>query len=334
MTFDKPTIIIGLAVLANLFLTFFLMIQFKSSKKTEDFKNELDEVKKLLEDDSSYTALKDYVSKTLQTIIEKVTTLDTLKAPIEKLGTAFSGSSKTGKSGEKLCLSVLKNFLAEGMYIENFPIPDSTSTVEFVVIIKQKDGSDLYLPIDAKTPRDRFVSYIEERDLNKANTTTRTTEKTKLITALKKEAKRISDSYINKKTTCHLGIMYLPFEGWVDIATYELEDTVDEIKKTYNVFISGPHTLAIIISIIKEGYSLFYRTQKETEVVRVLLDFKKDAQKIEGLLSTASGHFTKGQNNIVEAQQELAQVVLTLNNIESNISYNQENKVNDDNSKD
>lgn len=83
-------------------------------------------------------------------------------------------------------------------------------------VCRQTSGRDdvrefVYLPIDAKFPKDVYEQLLDAYD--HADTQAIEAAGKLLETTIKKMAKDISDKYLAPPATTDFGIMFLPFEG-------------------------------------------------------------------------------------------------------------------------
>ena len=88
-----------------------------------------------------------------------------------------------------------------------------TEFVEFAIKLPGKDdaNSTVYLPIDAKFPKDVYEQYYDAFEAG--DTALMESSGKQLETTIKKMAKDIHDKYVDPPFTTDFAIMFLPFES-------------------------------------------------------------------------------------------------------------------------
>ena len=120
---------------------------------------------------------------------------------------------------------------------------------------RQTSGHDdvrefVYLPIDAKFPKDVYEQLLDAYD--HADTQAIEAAGKLLETTIKKMAKDISDKYLAPPATTDFGIMFLPFEG-IYAEVVRRSSLLEELQRNYKVVVTGPTTLAAILNSLQMG---------------------------------------------------------------------------------
>lgn len=213
------------------------------------------------------------------------------------------GNVKTrGTFGEIQLAALLEQMLSPEQYEANVKTrKDATEFVEFAIKLPGKsDGKDtIYLPIDAKFPKDVYEQYIdayEDGDATMIDTTSK-----QLETTIKRMAKDIHDKYIEPPYTTDFAIMFLPFES-IYAEVIRRTSLVEILQKDYKIVVTGPTTLGAILNSLQMGFRTLAIQKRTSEVWGVLGAVKTEFGKFGGMLE-------KVQKNLQNAGDQLEEVM-------------------------
>ena len=213
------------------------------------------------------------------------------------------GNVKTrGTFGEVQLAALLEQMLSPEQYEVNVKTrKNATEFVEFAIKLPGKDGSKepVYLPIDAKFPKDVYEQYIdayEEGDTALIESTSR-----QLETTIKRMAKDIHDKYIEPPYTTDFAIMFLPFEN-IYAEVIRRTALVETLQKEFKIVVTGPTTLGAILNSLQMGFRTLAIQKRTGEVWSVLGAVKTEFGKFGGMLE-------KVQKNLQSAGDHLEEVM-------------------------
>ena len=213
------------------------------------------------------------------------------------------GNVKTrGTLGEVQLAALLEQMLSPEQYEANVKTrKNATEFVEFAIKLPGKDGSKepVYLPIDAKFPKDVYEQYIdayEEGDTALIESTSR-----QLETTIKRMAKDIHDKYIEPPYTTDFAIMFLPFEN-IYAEVIRRTALVETLQKEFKIVVTGPTTLGAILNSLQMGFRTLAIQKRTGEVWSVLGAVKTEFGKFGGMLE-------KVQKNLQSAGDHLEEVM-------------------------
>lgn len=213
------------------------------------------------------------------------------------------GNVKTrGTFGEIQLAALLEQMLSPEQYEANVKTrKDAAEFVEFAIKLPGKnDGKDtIYLPIDAKFPKDVYEQYIdayEDGDATMIDTTSK-----QLETTIKRMAKDIHDKYIEPPYTTDFAIMFLPFES-IYAEVIRRTSLVETLQKDYKIVVTGPTTLGAILNSLQMGFRTLAIQKRTSEVWGVLGAVKTEFGKFGGMLE-------KVQKNLQNAGDQLEEVM-------------------------
>ncbi|MDD2344759.1 MAG: DNA recombination protein RmuC, partial [Bacteroidales bacterium] len=174
---------------------------------------------------------------------------------------------------------------------------NSSDLVEFAVKLPGKDdsGKNVWLPIDAKFPKDIYEQLQEAYDEG---------EPSKILIAqknldntIKKMAKDISEKYIDPPNTTDFGIMFLPFEG-IYAEVVRKAALLEDLQRNYKIIVTGPTTLAAILNSLQMGFKTLAIQKRSSEVWQVLGAVKKEFENFEGMMDKAQKNIQTGLNQL------------------------------------
>ena len=213
------------------------------------------------------------------------------------------GNVKTrGTFGEVQLGALLEQMLSPEQYEANVKTrKNATEFVEFAIKLPGKDNGKevVYLPIDAKFPKDVYEQYAdacEDGDTALINSTSR-----QLETTVKRMAKDIHDKYIEPPFTTDFAIMFLPFES-IYAEVIRRTSLVETLQKDFKIVVTGPTTLGAILNSLQMGFRTLAIQKRTSEVWSVLGAVKTEFSKFGGMLE-------KVQKNLQSAGDQLEEVM-------------------------
>lgn len=259
------------------------------------------------------------VGKQLIEVQKGLGEMQTIAADVGGLKKVLSNVKLRGGVGEVQLAMLLEQILAPNQYEANVKTKKGSSdSVEFAIKLPGKsedEGSVVYLPIDAKFPKDTYEHLINAYE-NAIPDDIEAASK-KLEITIRKMAKDISDKYIDPPNTTDFAIMFLPFES-IYAEVIRRSALVDQLRDEYKITVAGPTTLMAILNSLQMGFRTLSIQKRSSEVWNILSAVKKEFGNFGGLLE-------KAQKNIQTGLGQLDDVVGTrtraiqrqLNNVET-----------------
>ena len=207
-----------------------------------------------------------------------------------------------GTFGEVQLAALLEQMLSPEQYEANVKTKKKgTEYVEFAVKLPGKDDGleCVYLPIDAKFPKDAYEQYLdayESGNVDQINATSR-----QLEAIVKKMARDIRDKYLDPPYTTDFGIMFLPFEN-IYAEVIRRTALVEQLQREFRVIVTGPTTLGAILNSLQMGFRTLAIEKRSSEVWTVLAAVKTEFGKFGGMLE-------KVQKNLETAGSQLDEVL-------------------------
>ena len=207
-----------------------------------------------------------------------------------------------GTFGEVQLAALLEQMLSPEQYEANVKTKKKgTEFVEFAVKLPGKDDGleCVYLPIDAKFPKDAYEQYLDAYEAGNVEQINVTSRQLELI--VKKMARDIRDKYLDPPYTTDFGIMFLPFEN-IYAEVIRRTALVEQLQREFRVIVTGPTTLGAILNSLQMGFRTLAIEKRSSEVWTVLAAVKTEFGKFGGMLE-------KVQKNLETAGSQLDEVI-------------------------
>lgn len=238
------------------------------------------------------------VNEQLENVQKGLREMQTLAQDVGGLKRVLSNVKTRGNIGEIQLSMLLEQLLAPEQYEANVKTKKgSDALVEFAVKLPGKDKLTdcVYLPIDAKFPKDMYEQLLDAYDT--ADPQQIETAGKNLETTIRKMAKDISDKYLDPPATTEFGIMFLPFEG-IYAEVVRRSALLEDLQRNYHVVVTGPTTLAAILNSLQMGFRTLAIQKYSGEVWKILGAVKKEFESMGGMLEKAKKHLETANGQI------------------------------------
>ena len=244
------------------------------------------------------------VNEQLANVQKGLGEMQSLAQDVGGLKRVLSNVKTRGNIGEIQLSMLLEQLLAPEQYEANVHTrKGSDAVVEFAVKLPGKEDTRefVYLPIDAKFPKDVYEQLLDAYDA--ADPQQIEFAGKQLEATIKKMAKDISEKYLAPPATTDFGIMFLPFEG-IYAEVVRRSALLEDLQRTYKVVVTGPTTLAAILNSLQMGFRTLAIQKHSGEVWTILGAVKKEFEKMGGMLE-------KAQRNLQTANGQIEEVLGT-----------------------
>lgn len=238
------------------------------------------------------------VNEQLENVQKGLGEMQTLAQDVGGLKRVLSNVKTRGNIGEIQLSMLLEQLLASEQYEANVKTKKgSDALVEFAVKLPGKNELTdcVYLPIDAKFPKDMYEQLLDAYDT--ADPQQIETAGKNLETTIRKMAKDISDKYLDPPATTEFGIMFLPFEG-IYAEVVRRSALLEDLQRHYRVVVTGPTTLAAILNSLQMGFRTLAIQKYSGEVWKILGAVKKEFESMGGMLEKAKKHLETANGQI------------------------------------
>lgn len=261
------------------------------------------------------------VSSQLENVYKSLGEMNKLAVDVGDLKKVLTNVKARGIFGELQLKNILDDILTKDQYEENAKIKQGQ--VEFAIKIPSRDeeGKHILLPIDSKFPREDYEKILDAQQ--NANIDGLNEAIKALSNRIKAEAKDISEKYINPPQTTDFAIMFLPSEG-LFAEVLRIPGFFEDIRKNYNVIITGPTTITAILNSLQMGFRTLAIEKRSHEVWKILGVVKKEFQNFGDALAKTKKKLEDATNEIEKAQKRTENIGKKLKSVET--IPNQESK--------
>lgn len=224
--------------------------------------------------------------------------MNTLAAGVGDLKKVLSNVKSRGIVGEYFLGQQLEQMFSADQYIANARIkPGTQESVEFALKVPNGPDSTVLLALDSKFPVgdwERLEEAYESGDEDERRKAGVAFER-----AIRTEAKRICDKYIDPPNTLPFAIMYLPTEA-LYAEVMRRPGLHAEVQSQCNVVMAGPSAFTMILT----SFQLVFRTLKFqknlNQVWEVFQVAQKEFEKFGGLMEKVEGQVGTVQRTLKE----------------------------------
>ncbi|WP_199555826.1 DNA recombination protein RmuC [Sandaracinobacteroides hominis] len=219
------------------------------------------------------------VSDRLEQVHRGLGEMQNLATGVGDLKRLMGNVKSRGGWGEAQLEMLLQDILTPEQYSANVRIrPDSTEIVEFAVKMPGKGVSDapLWLPIDAKLPKEDYERLLAAQDAG-------LTDEIEAASAaldrfIRQQARVICEKYVHPPYSTDFAVMHLPTEG-LFAEVIRRPGLVSELQNNYRVMVTGPTTLAALLTSLQMGFRTLAIEKRSSEVWQILAAAKAEFQK-------------------------------------------------------
>ena len=256
------------------------------------------------------------VSDRLEQVHKGLGEMQTLATGVGDLKRVLTNVKSRGGWGEMQLGALLGDMLTPEQFDTNVRIrPDSTEIVEFAIRLPGKtDDRPLFLPIDAKFPQEDYDRLLQAQDAGLPEEVEKAGAA--LERAIRAQAKLIRDKYVHPPYSTDFAIMYLPTEG-LFAELIRRPGLCSEIQNQYRVTLTGPTTLAALLSALQMGFRTVAIEKRSSEVWQVLGAAKSEFGKYGQLWDKIGKQLGAAQNTVNEAGVRTRAIQRTLRNVEA-----------------
>jgi DNA recombination protein RmuC len=243
--------------------------------------------------------------------------MQTLAKDVGSLNRVLNNVKSRGTFGEVQLAGLLEQVFTPDQYGVNVEtVPHSGARVEFAIKLpgRRDDGLPLWLPIDAKFPREdyeRLLDAQERADKPEAEAAGRALE-----TRLRLEAKTIREKYVAPPHTTEFAILFVPTEGLYAEALRR-PGLMEALQREYRVTLAGPTTLLATLTSLQMGFRTLALEKRSAEVWEVLGAVKTEFGKFGEVLAKTKKKLDEASSTIDLAQTRTNVMTRKLKSVEA-----------------
>ena len=239
-----------------------------------------------------------------------------LAKDVGSLNRVLTNVKTRGVFGEVQLAGLLEQVFTPEQYATNVEtVPGSRERVEFAVRLpgQRDDGVPLWLPIDAKFPREdyeRLLDAQERADAPAAEIAGKAIEQ-----RLRLEAKTIREKYVAPPHTTEFAILFVPTEGLYAEALRR-PGLSEALQREYRVMLTGPTTLLATLNSLQMGFRTLALEKRSAEVWEVLGAVKTEFAKFGEVLAKTKKKLDEAASTIDAAQTRTNVMARRLKSVE------------------
>ena len=253
------------------------------------------------------------VSDRLEQVHRGLGEMQALASDVGDLKRVLSNVKTRGVWGEVQLSALLEQMLAPGQYAANVAtVPGSSERVEFAIRLPGRDAT-VWLPVDAKFPREdweRLQQAHDRADAQAAEEAGRALE-----SRIRLEARRIRDKYLAPPATTDFALMFLPTEG-LYAEVVRRAGLVDDLQREHRIVVAGPTTLCALLNSLQMGFRSLAVEQRTSEVWAVLGAVKTEFGKFGDVLAKTRQQLQTVSNSLDTAEVRSRAIVRRLRDVE------------------
>jgi len=194
--------------------------------------------------------------------------------------------------------------------------PRSNQRVDFAIKLpgRSDDGASVWLPIDAKFPREDYERLLEAQ--NRSDATGAENAAKAMEARIRLEAKTIAESYLAPPHTTDFAILFLPVEG-LYAEVLRRPGLMDALQREYRVTLAGPTTLLAILNSLHMGFRTLALEKQASEVWKVLGAVKTEFERYGEWVAKVREQVQKAADTLDKADTRSKQMRRALKVVEA-----------------
>jgi DNA recombination protein RmuC len=245
------------------------------------------------------------VADRLEAVHKGLGEMQGLARDVGSLNRVLTNVKTRGIFGEVQLAGLLEQVFTPEQYATNVAtVPGSSERVEFALRLPGQRGPDdgdsapLWLPIDAKFPREDYERLLEAHE--RADAAGVETAARAIETRLRAEARSIRDKYVSPPHTTDFAILFVPTEGLYAEALRR-PGLVEALQREYKVMLAGPTTLLAVLNSLQMGFRTLALEKRSAEVWEVLGAVKTEFGKFGAVLAKTRKKIEEAGSTLDEA---------------------------------
>ncbi|SDG01268.1 MULTISPECIES: DNA recombination protein RmuC [unclassified Duganella] len=267
--------------------------------------------------ESRLTASFQQVSERLERVHQGLGEMQQLALGVGDLKRVLTNVKTRGTWGEVQLEMLLEQVLTPDQYAKNVEtIAGSGARVEFALKLPghNDNGVPVWMPIDAKFPKEQYERLLEAADSADAEGVTQAGRE--LERAVRNEARTISEKYVSPPHTTDFAILFLPTEG-LYAEVMRRPGLADELQRVNRISIAGPSTLTALLNSLQMGFRTLALEKRSSEVWQVLGAVKTEFSKFGDVLAATKLTLERAAKNIESAETRSRVMARKLKTVEA-----------------
>lgn len=257
------------------------------------------------------------VAERLEQVHQGLGEMQGLARDVGSLNRVLTNVKTRGIFGEVQLAGLLEQVFTPQQYAANVEtVPGSGARVEFAIRLPGRgdEGTALWLPIDAKFPREDYERLLDAQD--RADPQAAEAAARAIEVRLKAEARTIREKYVAAPHTTDFAILFVPTEGLYAEALRR-PGLVEALQREHRVSLTGPTTLLATLSSLQMGFRTLALEKRSAEVWQVLGAVKTEFGKFGDVLAKTKKKLSEAASTIDAAEVRTRAMARQLKGVES-----------------
>ena len=257
------------------------------------------------------------VADRLEQVHKGLGEMQSLAQGVGDLQRVLTNVKTRGMFGEVLLEALLEQVLTTEQYGRQVETrPHSNQRVDFAVRFpgRSSDGVPVWLPIDAKFPREDYERLLEAHD--RADAAGVELAAKALEARIRLEAKTIAASYLAPPHTTDFAILFLPIES-LYAEVLRRPGLMDSLQRDFRVTLAGPTTLLAMLNSLHMGFRTLALEQQASQVWKVLGAVKTEFDRYGKWVETVQEQVRKASVTLENAATRSNQMRRALKVVEA-----------------
>ncbi len=257
------------------------------------------------------------VAERLEQVHKGLGDMQALARDVGALNRVLTNVKTRGVFGEVQLAALLEQVFIPDQYATNVAtVPGSNERVEFAIRLpgRAQGEAPLWLPIDAKFPREDYERLLEANE--RADAAAMEAAAKAIDTRLRLEARKVREKYLAPPHTTEFAVLFLPTEGLYAEALRR-PGLVEALQREHRVMIAGPTTLLALLSSLQMGFRTLALEQRSAEVWEVLGAVKTEFQKFGDVLARTKKKLEEAGSAIESAEVRSRAMARQLRSVEA-----------------
>ncbi len=235
------------------------------------------------------------IAQRLESLNKGLGTLQSLSTGVTDLQKVLTNVKTRGTYGEVSLEAILEDILTSEQFERNVNIKKNRERVDFAVVLPGEKDEKVYLPIDVKFPIEDYYRLIDAENKEQYDKCS-----DDLVKAVKKQAKSISEKYIDVPKTTDFALMYLPTEGLYS-EVVKKAGLIEELQKLYQIVPVGPTNITAMLNSLRIGFRTLAMQKCSKEIYNILGKFNKEFTSYIDDLNKAKENVDKASTSLESA---------------------------------
>ncbi|WP_307643865.1 DNA recombination protein RmuC [Variovorax boronicumulans] len=257
------------------------------------------------------------VADRLEQVHKGLGEMQTLAVGVGSLQRVLTNVKTRGVFGEVQLEALLEQVLTPEQYAKQIETkPRSGQRVDFAIRFPGRgdDGAPVWLPIDAKFPRDDYERLIDAHE--RADAPAAELAAKALEARIRLEARSIAENYLAAPHTTDFAILFLPVES-LYAEVLRRPGLMDAIQRQHRVTLAGPTTLLAMLNSLHMGFRTLALEQQASEVWKVLGAVKTEFERYGEWVARIKEQVAKASDTLDKADTRAKQMRLALRKVEA-----------------